>query len=1216
MATVSEPAGDDRHLALSWLQRQLVLLSRERKAEHEQSHLLLSHAPPRLLERHGLALLNLGVSSISTTRVNSRRSGGTRGPAASSSAGGQLGDKTALVELHRPSAWHSDTQLPQHSFRTGDLCAIQEHAGVEGKSKGNTRQQDDGVRRQGEEPEGHQGVIYSTSQDRIVVAVSLRDKGGNGASHLKAGSNKQSKRSAQATLQLPERCRLVKVANDSTFDRMDQTMARLGKLLGFSEEDLFPVAMSKEGTPKPPADMSQDRSRQADPQPLPEPESTPQDVDAEADVNADTGTEASNAQVEVDTQTGQSEPSAATHTKEATEEDEEEEKDDNEVEHPDQNQDEEDDEVEVEDANSENDDEEGTVDPISEEPQPVPQLITALLGLSTPSFVSSPSSKSLTLPINPPINANLNSSQLAAIDFALRSQPFSLLHGPPGTGKTTTLIELIAQVVLPHPSSSQAPPSEPGTDQQQQSRKRVLVCAASNLAIDNLLERLVVPHPPTLAKDPERDTPTVLRRAGISVVRLGHPARVMPALVERTLDRLVSPSESAGGKKASQSGAETGGNVEGAVDRAEAEMVRDVELEIKKLRAKLEERETPTGASAGAKNKKDKKGKKPTGAKHDDSSSGPASTGRPILRGYARKKAWVDLRSLKKEHESRSRKLMRNVLGRADIVLCTCHGAGSRILERAFERTGPLGGGQSRGFDLVVVDEACQALEPAVWIPIMRAVEQQQQEQQRRRRREGDAYHGEEEGGGVKLVLAGDHLQLPPTVKDPEAGRVRRAREASRLKRKKREAKQALREKEKRQRKEKREVVEEESVEPRSDEEVEDALEDGLEDMTLSDVESGGDNQDHLDATAAADDSNATPLLATKPLRPPRTLETTLFSRLLGMYGPSCKAVLEEQYRMNNTLQAFPNSELYEGRLRAWEGCAQSRLRDLPHYRCGDSKADGDGAGEDEEDDAHTAPLVFIDTAGLEMFESSPDGSSSSPNKVGPLSESKSNANEAALVLAHVKKLVSHGLKVEEIVVLAPYAAQAALIREMLGACRDAVGPVVQGREKDVPTAAREAEAEEKKGKGKKAAGKGKRVTKHDKRAVGGSSKKSASSKQVEDEDEDEDHADDGADEGGNGGAPAGGAQGPVSLAGVEVGTVDGMQGREKEAVVLSLVRSNRDGEVGFLAEKRRLNVAMTRAKRHLCVVGDSDTVGRGGDGYLKAWMDHLGEHALVIVPE
>ena len=62
---------------------------------------------------------------------------------------------------------------------------------------------------------------------------------------------------------------------------------------------------------------------------------------------------------------------------------------------------------------------------------------------------------------------------------------------------------------------------------------------------------------------------------------------------------------------------------------------------------------------------------------------------------------------------------------------------------------------------------------------------------------------------------------------------------------------------------------------------------------------------------------------------------------------------------------------------------------------------------------------------------------------------------------------------------------------------------------------------------------------------------------------------------------------------GLEVDTVDGFQGREKEAVVVSLVRSNDTGEVGFLADVRRMNVALTRARAKLVVVGDGATVSR-----------------------
>jgi len=84
---------------------------------------------------------------------------------------------------------------------------------------------------------------------------------------------------------------------------------------------------------------------------------------------------------------------------------------------------------------------------------------------------------------------------------------------------------------------------------------------------------------------------------------------------------------------------------------------------------------------------------------------------------------------------------------------------------------------------------------------------------------------------------------------------------------------------------------------------------------------------------------------------------------------------------------------------------------------------------------------------------------------------------------------------------------------------------------------------------------------------------------------------------------------------GIELGSVDGFQGREKEAVIVSLVRSNSEGEVGFLGEKRRLNVAMTRPKRHLCVIGDGETVGKGSK-FLKLWMEHLESEADLRYPD
>jgi hypothetical protein len=93
----------------------------------------------------------------------------------------------------------------------------------------------------------------------------------------------------------------------------------------------------------------------------------------------------------------------------------------------------------------------------------------------------------------------LNPSQRAAVEFALAARDLAIIHGPPGTGKTTTLVELIRLAVA--------------------RGERVLACAPSNAAVDNLLDKLLA--------------------AGLEPVRLGHPARVAPALRERALDLLV-----------------------------------------------------------------------------------------------------------------------------------------------------------------------------------------------------------------------------------------------------------------------------------------------------------------------------------------------------------------------------------------------------------------------------------------------------------------------------------------------------------------------------------------------------------------------------------------------------------------------------------------------------------------------------------------------------
>ncbi len=99
---------------------------------------------------------------------------------------------------------------------------------------------------------------------------------------------------------------------------------------------------------------------------------------------------------------------------------------------------------------------------------------------------------------------HLNNVQQQALNQALTAHELMIVHGPPGTGKTTTLIEVINNLL--------------------QTEKQVLVCAPSNAAVDLLAERL--------------------NASGTYVVRTGHPARVTDTLNDLTLDARIAHHES------------------------------------------------------------------------------------------------------------------------------------------------------------------------------------------------------------------------------------------------------------------------------------------------------------------------------------------------------------------------------------------------------------------------------------------------------------------------------------------------------------------------------------------------------------------------------------------------------------------------------------------------------------------------------------------------
>jgi superfamily I DNA and/or RNA helicase len=227
-----------------------------------------------------------------------------------------------------------------------------------------------------------------------------------------------------------------------------------------------------------------------------------------------------------------------------------------------------------------------------------------------------------------PLDGELNQSQQEAVGFALCAKDLAILHGPPGTGKTTAVVELIRQAV--------------------RRGQKVLACAPSNLAVDNLLERLLA--------------------VGETAVRLGHPARVLPALREHTLDLIVE-------------------------DHPDTRQARKLAKEAFALF---------------------RQARKFTRAR-------PEPGARQALRQEARA-LLADARRLEAQTVER-------ILNGATVVCATLTGLDSEVL------------GQ-RTFDLAVIDEASQSTEPACWLPLLRC---------------------------RRVVLAGDHCQLPPTILSQEA---------------------------------------------------------------------------------------------------------------------------------------------------------------------------------------------------------------------------------------------------------------------------------------------------------------------------------------------------------------------------------------------------------------------------------------------------------------
>lgn len=72
----------------------------------------------------------------------------------------------------------------------------------------------------------------------------------------------------------------------------------------------------------------------------------------------------------------------------------------------------------------------------------------------------------------------------------------------------------------------------------------------------------------------------------------------------------------------------------------------------------------------------------------------------------------------------------------------------------------------------------------------------------------------------------------------------------------------------------------------------------------------------------------------------------------------------------------------------------------------------------------------------------------------------------------------------------------------------------------------------------------------------------------------------------------------------MSINTVDGFQGQERDVIFISLVRANEEGQIGFLSDLRRMNVAMTRARMKLVILGEAATLSR--HAFYKKLLEHI----------
>ena len=228
---------------------------------------------------------------------------------------------------------------------------------------------------------------------------------------------------------------------------------------------------------------------------------------------------------------------------------------------------------------------------------------------------------------------SLNTVQQAAVDKILSATDLAIVHGPPGTGKTTTLVQAIKALI-------------------KQDHHQILVVAPSNTAVDLLSEKLA--------------------DEGLNVLRVGNPARVSERLTALTLDSKMSEHSSMKEMK----------NL-----KKQANEYKNLAHKYKRNFGKAEQEQ--------------------------------------------RKALFSEAHKIMKEVGNTEQYIIDDLVAKAQVITATLVGSNHYTV-------------RNRNFHTVVIDEAGQALEPACWIPVLKA---------------------------KKVIFAGDHCQLSPTVKSNVAAR-------------------------------------------------------------------------------------------------------------------------------------------------------------------------------------------------------------------------------------------------------------------------------------------------------------------------------------------------------------------------------------------------------------------------------------------------------------